>query len=88
MGVGDSNVDPVDNSDAIETKILPILNTYYLPGLGNEDLYPSISPVNTFRFIFNRYFGLDYELLEDRSFCSNQKESPYDFVEFPLTTGP
>ena len=43
-----------------------ILNAYYLPGGGEQLLYESISPVNSFRVIFNHYFGMDYELLEDR----------------------
>ena len=42
-----------------------ILNAYYLPGDGIEKLYPSISPVNSFRLIFNHYFGASYEFLED-----------------------
>ena len=46
-----------------------ILNAYYLPDGGNELLYDNISPVNTFRVIFNYYFGADYDLLEDKSYC-------------------
>jgi hypothetical protein len=46
-----------------------ILNAYYLPG-HNDRLYPAISPVNTFRLIFDTYFGADYLLLEDISFYS------------------
>ncbi|MFB0520236.1 MAG: sulfatase-like hydrolase/transferase, partial [Desulfatiglandales bacterium] len=42
-----------------------ILNAWYLPGDGKERLYASMSPVNTFRLVFNHYFGADYELLED-----------------------
>ena len=42
-----------------------ILNTYYLPNGGDELLYESISPVNSFRVVFNYYFDTDYELLED-----------------------
>lgn len=42
-----------------------ILNAYYLPGDGAQALYDSISPVNSFRVIFDRYFGTDYGLLED-----------------------
>ncbi len=42
-----------------------ILNAMYLPGLDKTVLYDSISPVNTFRLIFNHYFGADYPLLED-----------------------
>ena len=42
-----------------------ILNAMYLPGMDYEQLSESISPVNTFRLIFNHYFGADYPLLED-----------------------
>jgi hypothetical protein len=48
--------------------IHPILNAYYLPGIQNNELYPTISPVNTFRLIFNEYFGGQYEFLQDNSF--------------------
>lgn len=40
-----------------------ILNAYYLPN--QEQLYSSISPVNSFRAIFNYYFGANYEILKD-----------------------
>jgi hypothetical protein len=42
-----------------------ILNVMYLPGMDYSELSDSISPVNTFRLIFNHYFGADYPLLED-----------------------
>ncbi len=45
-----------------------ILNAYYLPGDAKKMLYPEISPVNTFRVIFNSYFGSKFPLLEDRSY--------------------
>ncbi len=45
------------------------LYAMFLPGHERENaLYPSISPVNTFRVIFNTYFGTDLPLLEDRSY--------------------
>lgn len=50
---------------------LPILNALYLPRNGANYLYPSISPVNTFRLIFDLYFGSDYGLKEDRSYWAN-----------------
>lgn len=61
-----------------------ILNAFYLPEDGQEELYPTITPVNTFRLILNRYFGQDYPLLEDRSYFSPD-EARYDFelVEEP-----
>jgi len=42
-----------------------ILNAMYLPGLDYAELSDSISPVNTFRLIFNHYFNADYPLLEN-----------------------
>ncbi|HUW45248.1 MAG TPA: sulfatase-like hydrolase/transferase [Dehalococcoidia bacterium] len=42
-----------------------IFNAMYLPGMDTEMLYDNIAPVNTFRLIFNQYFGADYPLLED-----------------------
>jgi hypothetical protein len=48
----------------------PILNAYYLPGKKDVGLYPTITPVNSFRLIFNAYFGTQYPLLPDTSFKS------------------
>lgn len=46
-----------------------ILNAFYFPARNEADfLYPSISPVNTFRVLFNSYFGTDFEMLEDARF--------------------
>ncbi len=42
-----------------------ILNAMYLPGMDYAEISESISPVNTFRLIFNHYFGADYEMLPD-----------------------
>jgi hypothetical protein len=43
-----------------------IFNAFYLPGDGRKILYDSISPVNTFRLIFNHYFHTNYDRLNDR----------------------
>jgi len=57
-----------------------ILNAYYLPGNGGKHVYRSITPVNTFRLIFNLYFNGKYELLEDRSYYSYYR-APFSFVD-------
>ncbi len=57
------------------------LNTYYFPD-NTEGLYPTITPVNTFRLIFNKYFGQQYPLLEDRSLYSAY-DIPYNYEEIP-----
>lgn len=49
---------------------MTIFNAYYLPGAGSRLLYPQVTPVNTFRIIFNAYYGGDLDLLEDRVFFS------------------
>jgi hypothetical protein len=51
-----------------------ILNTYYLPGLDDGYLYPHITPVNSFRVVFNKYFGTDFELLEDKYYYFDQSQ--------------
>jgi len=61
-----------------------ILNAYYFPNDGNKKLYPEITPVNTFRLIFDTYFGGNYELLKDVSFYSEDK-SPTEFIPLPTS---
>lgn len=58
---------------------MSILSAYYLPGDYRTELYQDISPVNTFRVIFNEYFDADYELLEDESYFSTMQQ-PYRFT--------
>jgi len=48
-----------------------ILNAYYLPNTHETILYPSITPVNSFRLIFNLYFDAELELLPDLTYASN-----------------
>jgi hypothetical protein len=46
-----------------------ILNAYYLPGVDTSRLlYPSFTPVNSFRLIFNLYFGTNFPLLKDDTY--------------------
>jgi hypothetical protein len=49
---------------------MAILNAYRLPGDGVEKIYPSITPVNSFRVVFDTYFGTSLGLLEDRALFS------------------
>ena len=44
------------------------LNAYYVKETARKDLYESITPVNSFRVVFNNYFGMDMPLLEDISY--------------------
>ncbi len=56
-----------------------ILNAYYLPDGESNFLYESVTPVNTFRLIFNRYFGSNFPLLEDQSYFSTL-DYPYRLI--------
>jgi hypothetical protein len=49
---------------------MDIFNAYYFPDGGDQALYPTITPVNSFRLMFNRYFGGTYPLLPDQSYFS------------------
>lgn len=60
---GDHGIDQ-DNRNKIFYAIYP------KEDLGSE-FYPSISSVNTYRIIFNHYFGEAYELLPDKSYASS-----------------
>ncbi|PIP86560.1 hypothetical protein COV42_03080 [Candidatus Campbellbacteria bacterium CG11_big_fil_rev_8_21_14_0_20_44_21] len=71
------NLDIIDNfADPARARELvvpgkysfPILNAYYFPDGGDSLLYDSMTPVNTFRILFNHYFEQDLELLEDISY--------------------
>jgi hypothetical protein len=52
---------------------LAILNAYYFPGMdGEKFLYDAITPVNTFRLVFDLYFNGELGLLEDQSIFGKQ----------------
>jgi len=64
----------------IRTKF-PILNAYLLPDPCLEELYPSITPVNTFRVVFNCLFETEMPILEDRSYFTNHhSREGFDFI--------
>jgi len=58
-----------------------ILNAYYLPG-HEDELYPTISPVNSFRLVFNDYFGGKYDMLKDKTYFSPVPKL-YKFSDVP-----
>jgi hypothetical protein len=71
-----------DHGSIIESpaRRMSILNAYYLPDGGDQQLYENISPVNSFRLIFDYYLGADYELLPDISYYS-QYDRPYAYTQ-------
>lgn len=45
-----------------------IFNTYYVKDSAKELLYPTITPVNSFRVILSSYFGVNLDLLADKAY--------------------
>lgn len=84
--IRDSETPPIiiiqGDSGVTKGNWLKIFNAYYLRGEQNPRLYSTISPVNTFRLIFDSYFGTDYGLLSDDSFFGN------DFIHSVPETSP
>jgi hypothetical protein len=70
------------STEEIEEKF-GILSAYHLPGVDPEEagLYPSITPVNSFRVVFDAYFGADLPLLPDRVFAHVSQQDFYEFFE-------
>jgi hypothetical protein len=52
----------------------------YFPGEGAASLYPTLTPINIFRLMFNNYFGQKLPLLPDTSYDSFY-DKPYEFTE-------
>ncbi len=62
-----------------------IFNAYYLPG-HEKELYPTISPVNSFRLVFDSYFGGKYDILKDITYYSPvPKLYNYSEVAYPCS---
>ena len=79
------NWDSPEDSDLRER--MSILNAIYLDESNMSDqLYPDISPVNTFRALFNAILGSSYEFLPDEA-CFSSWRRPYDFIPVPVENG-
>lgn len=69
---------------------LPILNAYLVPEKMKGKLYPTISPVNSFRMLFTECFGEKFELLPERHYIGwyNDRFKLRDATEVVTTQGP
>jgi hypothetical protein len=72
-----------DATDAELEEKFGILFAMRVPGadLAAEGLHDAITPVNTFRIIFNARFGTDLPLLPDRTWAHENLSHFYDFFE-------
>ena len=57
-----------------------ILNAIYYPDGDYSHFYDSVSSVNTFRFLFNKYFSTNYDILPDKYYFDNFSDR-YDFTD-------
>jgi len=73
---GDHGAPPITNGR------LSNYQAIYMPGKGKEVIYSSLTPVNTFRLIFNTYFNAHYPLLKDISYIKNG-DKEYSFAAVP-----
>lgn len=73
----------IEPSELMLKEKMAILNAYLVPDEIREGLYESITPVNTFKVIFNRYFGTKLKLLKDKTFFTYCYSSTYQPVEVP-----
>lgn len=74
------------NTKEYFNEVMRILNAYYLPPTAanlhsGSAPYSTITPVNSFRMILNRYFAAQLPLLPDQSFCSPVRTSPYKWSD-------
>jgi hypothetical protein len=64
------------------------LSVYYLGDTGQDELYPSITPVNSFRVALAARLGLKLPLLEDVSYFSTyDRPFEYSIVEASCDSG-
>ena len=58
-----------------------ILNAYFFPDRNYKALYPGITPVNSFRIVFDQYLGSEFGLLPDRVYASPDVFHIYEFFD-------
>lgn len=68
----------LDRTDVNEC--FPNLSAYYVPEPVRKNLYPGITPVNSFRVVFDGLFGDTMKLRPDRSWYSSYP-MPFDFTD-------
>lgn len=77
---GSGFIDWANPTDEMLKQRFSNLNAYYLPDNVKNQLYERITPVNSFRLIFNAYFNGNYPLLDDKMYWSNGYK-PYDMLD-------
>jgi phosphoglycerol transferase MdoB-like AlkP superfamily enzyme len=71
MNWDDPNIDMINER-------MSILNSIYFPNEDKQFLYDSITPVNTFRVVFNTYLNGTYSYVDDKQYFSTY-DQPFVF---------
>ncbi|MBE3142305.1 MAG: hypothetical protein IMZ61_00035 [Planctomycetes bacterium] len=89
--IEESSVPPIiiiQGDHGLDTEVrLAIFNAIYFPKGGDDVLYPTMTPVNTFRLVLNAYFDQNFPLLPDISYYSAYGDY-YDFTEVMYPCAP
>ena len=80
------DIDWENPDESMMLQRLSILNAYYAPEISENQFHENITPVNSFRIIFNEYFNGNYKILEDQKYWNNANE-PWDFHDITEIIG-
>jgi hypothetical protein len=58
-----------------------IQSAYYFPEPTKQPAYQGMSGVNSFRLVFNNYFGSELELLPDKSYIYERENRYYNYID-------
>jgi hypothetical protein len=75
-----AELDSESKQNTLLSERFGILNAIYFSDKNHSSLYQSISPVNTFRVVLNKYFATNLALLKDRHFYSTWNDR-YKFID-------
>ena len=67
-----------DHGYVLEERRYNNLMAFHFPNGGNASLYPTITPINTFRLVSNLYFGTNLELRND---VSNESDIGHPYLQ-------
>lgn len=79
LGTDVTSVDWTRATRAELREKMRILNALYLPGAEAPPFHPTMTPVNTFRIVFNQYFGTNLPLLPDENYVFVDDRHLYKF---------
>ena len=69
-----------ESTDTEINQKMQILNAYYFPDHKYDELYQTITPVNSFRIILNSYFNQSLDILVDKNYIYTDNNHPFDIT--------